>query len=186
MLKKITVKNPSLTKRISSEQKSFAFKPGINLLVGRNGSGKSTIFDLIISGNEGVEKGDFTAEFDGIFNIRAIRLEDHSRKNDSRVKDSYYIYSHFLSHGEANWPLIQALEDFPDNTLLLLDEPEQALDFHRIMELRQLLTRHTGRLQFIIATHHPCLISMPEANCVSVDQDPNYGDWLVKAYKKAL
>lgn len=193
MLKTITIKSDSIKSRIASPEDTFSFKPGINLLLGPNGSGKSTMFDLIASGNDGITKGIFTAEMDGMFDLRAMRMEDQSRGNSGKLAGitdgglyAHYVISHFKSHGQSNWPILNALGDFKDNTLLLLDEPEQALDMHHIMELRKLLAKHAGRLQFIIATHHPALICMHKAHPVVVAKDPDYVEGLLSMYRKVL
>ena len=69
---------------------------------------------------------------------------------------------HEQSHGESFMALVQ--HRFGPEGLYILDEPEAALSVRRQIELLTLLREHVeGGSQFIIATHSPILMSLPEA-----------------------
>lgn len=63
---------------------------------------------------------------------------------------------------------------FARKGLYLLDEPENALLPKWLMELLRLLRQQSKRedVQFIIATHSPILLALPEAEIYSFDTVP--------------
>jgi predicted ATPase len=63
---------------------------------------------------------------------------------------------------------------FARKGLYLLDEPENALSPKWQLELLRLLRRFSqrGDVQFIIATHSPILLALPEAKIYSFDDAP--------------
>ena len=71
---------------------------------------------------------------------------------------------------------------FKRKGLYLLDEPENALSPVRQLELLRLLRQFSvrGDVQFIIATHSPILLALPDADIFSFDASPiqkvNYED----------
>ena len=77
---------------------------------------------------------------------------------------------HELSHGEAFLATIQ--EDFCENGLYFLDEPEAALSVSRqltlLYELFQ-LAEHGAQL--IVATHSPVLLALPGAQILRFDEE---------------
>ena len=77
---------------------------------------------------------------------------------------------HELSHGEAFLATIQ--EDFHENGLYFLDEPEAALSVSRrltlLYELYQ-LAQHGAQL--IVATHSPIVLALPGAQILRFDEE---------------
>ena len=80
-----------------------------------------------------------------------------------KLIDSYGGVSlHNQSHGESFLALVQ--NRFGDNGLYILDEPEAALSPMRIMTLMVEIDRlRRAGSQFIIATHSPILLTMPDS-----------------------
>ena len=76
------------------------------------------------------------------------------------------------SHGEAHMSFFETR--FKRKGLYLLDEPENALSPKTQLELLQELRRFImkGDVQFIIATHSPILLALPEAEIYSFDAAP--------------
>ena len=76
------------------------------------------------------------------------------------------------SHGQCNMAFFANRFAIPG--LYLLDEPESALSPRRQIELRGILGNASGhgRAQFIVATHSPILLSLPEARILSFDDCP--------------
>jgi len=78
---------------------------------------------------------------------------------------------HKRSHGESFLKLAQ--EYFKPHGLYILDEPEAALSPQRQLSLLfQIVNCAKGGAQFIIATHSPILIGMPDAKILSFDDGP--------------
>ena len=88
---------------------------------------------------------------------------DREAPSFHKLIDSYGGVSlHNQSHGESFLALIQ--NRFGDNGLYILDEPEAALSPMRIMTLMVEIDRlRRAGSQFIIATHSPILLTMPDS-----------------------
>ena len=76
------------------------------------------------------------------------------------------------SHGECHMEFFK--NRFSRKGLYLLDEPENALSPRTQLELVRLLRQvsHRGDVQFIIATHSPILLALPDAAIYSFDSAP--------------
>lgn len=75
-----------------------------------------------------------------------------------------------LSHGEAFLSLFQ--NKFKEG-IFILDEPESALSIERQFSLISILNElaNSGKCQFIIATHSPILITMPNSNIFEIEDN---------------
>lgn len=158
---------------------------GVTVLVGNNGSGKSTVVEALA-----VACG-FNAEGGG----RNLRFETHrthselARYIDLRWRrqaqwgwflraETFYGMAttiatdrelaaklpdlHGGSHGESFLALIESR--FGDPGLYVMDEPESALSFHGQLQLMRLIHDAVrDGSQFIIATHSPMLMRVPDA-----------------------
>jgi predicted ATPase len=88
--------------------------------------------------------------------------------------DAYGRYGgrslHARSHGEA---FLAILQNRIRSGLLLFDEPESALSPQRQLVLLAHMSAlaESGRVQFIIATHSPILLTFPGAQILSFDGD---------------
>jgi predicted ATPase len=163
--------------------------PGVTLLVGENGSGKSTIVEAVAmafglspeGGSTGAMHSTRQSESDlwrwirlersaggsrwGFF-LRAETmhgfysyLEDHPGGSDPRF--------HQLSHGESFLEILRTRFDSPG--LYCLDEPEAALSFSAQMAL--VGTMHDlaqQGAQLLCATHSPLLAALPGATLLEV------------------
>ena len=77
---------------------------------------------------------------------------------------------HRKSHGESFLALAQ--QELRPQGLYLLDEPEAALSPQRQMSLLVEIARCAAQgSQFIIASHSPILLAMPEAEILCFDAD---------------
>lgn len=97
--------------------------------------------------------------------LRAEYLEDGLYMlSDSRR----YLSS---SHGEAMLKLV-ASNRFKEG-LFILDEPETALSPIRLLELMRLIVDGVKRFkaQYIIATHSPFLMALPECDLLEINQN---------------
>ena len=166
----------------------------VTFLVGENGSGKATLLEAIaveygfspeggtpnysfstyeespeladairlIRGTRRAKWGYFLRA-ESFFNV-ATKEEEYS-KNDPRAMPAYY---HYQSHGESFLALAQ--NNFKGGGFYLLDEPEAALSPQRQLSLLIEIYRCAkDGAQFIIATHSPILLGLPDAEILSFD-----------------
>ena len=175
----------------------LAFEAPVTIIVGENGTGKSTLLEAIAA----------LAGFDEAGGGKGYRPVDHSRAVDKGGAalaeilraawlpkltsgwffraESFYAVARYLdvaaqdvqaappdflsqSHGEG------FLHFFKDRlsrrALYLLDEPESALSPARQVNLMKHL-RRTGEasgFQIIMATHSPLLMAFPDANLLQI------------------
>ncbi len=108
---------------------------------------------------------------ESFYNV-ASKTEEY--RQDSAMPESVYYNRyggksfHNQSHGESFLALAQG--SFQAGGLYLLDEPEAALSPQRQLTLLLELHRLAGLgAQFIIASHSPILLGMPEAQILSFD-----------------
>ncbi|MDR1334259.1 MAG: AAA family ATPase, partial [Holosporaceae bacterium] len=75
---------------------------------------------------------------------------------------------HCQSHGESLFSLVQ--NKFGSNGLYILDEPEAALSPQKLLSLIVVISQLIGKhAQFLIATHSPILLGIPNASILSFD-----------------
>jgi predicted ATPase len=180
---------------------TLAFHAPVTFFIGDNGSGKSTLLRAIARGcsihiwerHEG--RRDPRNRYENLL-YKSLRIE----WTDRMVTGSFFaaeIFRHFAealdqwglndagclhyfgngslllkSHGEAHMSFFETR--FKRKGLYLLDEPENALSPKTQLELLQELRRFImkGDVQFIIATHSPILLALPEAEIYSFDAAP--------------
>ncbi len=99
---------------------------------------------------------------------------DETAKDAPEGVDPYASYGgksfHNQSHGESFLAL--ALNRFSGRGLFILDEPEAALSpLGQLKLLRVLYEKVQEGAQFIISTHSPILISLPDADVVQLDEN---------------
>jgi predicted ATPase len=80
------------------------------------------------------------------------------------------VSPHEQSHGESFLSLI--VNRFGPNGLYLLDEPEAALSIRGCMAVMSRVSELVEQgSQFVIATHSPILLALPEATILELDED---------------
>ena len=168
------------------------FRKPVTFFVGENGSGKSTLLEAIA-----VQYG-FNPE-GGTKNYRFSTYDSHSELYDAmtlvkgvrkahwgyflRAESFYNVataeaeYSrsarvsldlHKQSHGESF--LAAAQENFKPDGIYLLDEPEAALSPQIQMAMMVKISECASKgSQFIIVTHSPVLLAMPDSDILSFD-----------------
>ena len=101
-------------------------------------------------------------------------LLDEREADPEFKEDPYTRYGgkslHHRSHGES---FLELMTNRLNRGLFLLDEPESALSPQRQLGLLAKIADRvkTGNSQFIIATHSPILLTYPEAEILSFDED---------------
>jgi predicted ATPase len=130
----------------------LSFNPGLTLLIGPNGTGKSTILQAIAECPDcrRIEEG--PTEY---------RLFDTETMNPRLARGPAGNYTNmvlrtralFSSHGEILQDAFRTLR-IPPGTCLLLDEPESGQDFAHVLALRAAMDRAVARgIQVICSTH---------------------------------
>lgn len=170
---------------------SLNFGP-VTILVGANGSGKSTVVEaLAVAADFNAEGGSRNLMFET--NATHSELADQiDLRWDKRPKWGWFLRAetfygmathierdewlkptfadlHRRSHGESFLEIID--EKMASDGLFMLDEPESALSFHG--QLRLLHVMHTATelgAQFIVATHSPLLMAFPGATIYEFDE----------------
>jgi predicted ATPase len=109
------------------------------------------------------------------FYLRADRLADFQRYLNDISSDDPSIFNGYggsklseHSHGES---LFALYEHHFHKGLFILDEPETALSFSRQLALVSILNTLVADhdAQFIVATHSPVLMSIPNAQLFAID-----------------
>jgi len=166
----------------------------VTFLVGANGAGKSTLIEAIaVAAGFNPEGGTVNFRFATRAtesalgqHVRLVRGVDKPRTGFFLRAESYYNVAteierlaaegfyggqspHERSHGESFLDL--AVHRFGARGLYLLDEPEAALSAHGCLALLSRI-RDLARAgsQFVIATHSPILLALPDAGLVQIDE----------------
>ena len=171
----------------------IAFRYPVTFFAGENGSGKSTLLEAIavacgFNPEGGTRNYNFSTYYSHSDLHQALRLS----KGYRQIRWGYFLraesfynvatkeeeYSrgpggrpqhfHEKSHGESFLALAQ--QQFRGGGLYLLDEPEAALSPQRQLTLFMEIVRCAREgAQFIIVTHSPILLAMPQAQILSFD-----------------
>lgn len=169
----------------------LSLDPGVTVLLGENGTGKSTLVEALALGwaqrvgtvnpflrrtlsDDVADLGRFLA-FSGRadpprggFFLRAEtmhRLYDETASEGRGWGDRQL---HTYSHGESFLAILR--ERFWENGVFFLDEPEAALSFRSSLGLLALLDDlRTEGSQVILATHSPLLAALPAATLLELD-----------------
>jgi predicted ATPase len=165
----------------------------LTVLVGENGSGKSTIVEALAmafgmspeGGSTGARHSTRVSE-SGLWSaLRLVRTPGSSRWGfflRAETMHGFYTYLenhpggrdpdfHEMSHGESFLEILGRRLDGPG--LFLLDEPESALSFTGSLGLVGVLhaVANRGNAQVVVATHSPLVAATPGARIVEV------GEW---------
>ena len=171
---------------------TLEFRQPVTFFAGENGSGKSTLLEAIAVAYcfnpEGGTRNYSFSTYDSHSELcDAMHLTKGWRKaewgyflraesfyNVATAEDAYTRISgipqhyHARSHGESFLKLVQ--KNFRPESIYLLDEPEAALSPQRQLTLLLEISRCVqAGSQFLIATHSPILLGLPEAEILSFD-----------------
>ena len=168
----------------------WTFRRPVTFFVGENGSGKSTLLEALAVAYgfnpEGGTKNYSFSTYDSHSELHdAIRLSKGIHKpgwgyflraesfyNVATAEQNYMEWKsqrfHEMSHGESFLTMIQ--NNFRPNGVYLLDEPEAALSPQRQLTLLlEIVSCSRDGAQFIIVTHSPILLGIPDAEIISFD-----------------
>ncbi len=139
-------------KRLVKRYNHLTFMAGLNLLIGPNGTGKSTVLRAIVhcSDCSRIEEGD--TEY-VLFETES--MNPHLGHGPADIYTNMLLQTRalFSSHGETLRDAFSTLH-FSPHTCLLLDEPESGQDFEWVIALRSAMGRTVSHgAQVICATH---------------------------------
>lgn len=177
------------------------FNRPVTCFIGENGSGKSTVLEALarrcgihIWENRTWARADFSPYEDKFHHFINIEWFDGKVQGSFFGSDTFRDYARIVeewaaadpgqlnyvggrsllsqSHGQSIMSYFRARYEIEG--LYLLDEPETALSPRTQLQLRQLINEmsQAGHAQFVLATHSPILMSIPEAELYSFDHNP--------------
>jgi len=152
MIKSITFKEDF---RCFRRGEQFAFLPGINLLVGDQGTGKSSLLAAMI------RHGNTTIDFekDGDVNYSFFDFEKDNPRKKPYVDSAIDVLCRFRSHGEIVNDILSHLKEL-GNHIFITDEPDMALSIRSIHQLIGMMDEAVKRkCQIIMTAHNPILIA---------------------------
>lgn len=181
----------------------FLFTKKVTIVIGENGSGKSTFLELIATGcgfnvNGGnanhVFGSDKRSPLSGFirfswlpkvtrgFFMRAESFFTFSQYIDTLAKDDRDVYKAYggksltsHSHGESFLALF--LNRFSENSIFIIDEPEAALSpIRQIAFINIIKNLEKKNCQLIIATHSPLIMAYPNAQLVELSADGSFSE----------
>jgi len=136
---------------------SFKFKPDLNVIVGENGSGKSSLLHLItnLQQNKDVCKAEYTL---GDYSFLDTEKQNPRTKslNDQQETFDFAVNARYVSHGEAMLFLLDYAKKLKD-TVIIVDEPESGLS---LFNQKKIFESFRNGCQVIIATHSYVMIKL--------------------------
>lgn len=160
------------------------FEAGVNLLVGEQGTGKSTLIGLLRDRFAGKFKAELSHRvMDVVMEQCYVRWLDFEKDNprtqaEIGIHDAFLLGSMSVSHGQTMLAMLngleQVLQETPDRTLLLLDEPDMALSIRSVHDLARLLQRAGDEGHEVIAAVHNPIVIASQPRVLSLDT----GEWM--------
>lgn len=183
MITNVKIVDPKMQSRIGSTQ--INLMPGINLFVGSNGCGKSSLIESIM---HEVESGDSKVARlirDPSVQVLRYSAEQATVKFGSNPDNDAFTGRN-QSHGQGLRQYLEALRNIEGETVCILDEPETALDFFAVNDLCALMASKPN-VQWIVSTHHPLIMTMKNANIINLDRNnKDYAKDVLKQTVKRL
>ena len=179
MIHSLAIISPDMQQRIG--QQNITFAPGINIIVGSNGTGKSSLINLITEITSGSSENGRLI-WDPTVPVHTYNAEQATK---DRTNDTATFGVHD-SHGQALRRYLSVIEKLENPSIVILDEPETALDYFAVEELCRAISKKK-QIQFIISTHHPLMMTLSGANFINLDRvNKNYAKDVLSRLEKRL
>ena len=147
------------------------FRPGVNLLVGDQGSGKSSVYQAICTHGlkkkrslhlPDKDKVPFVMNYKGDpMPVFAFDFEKDNYRTKAYFDDDigFHVGSMYKSHGEMVLALMDSFEEIDRAMIVLFDEPDMALSIRSCYRLVRIF-KHLADLggQVIATAHNPTVI----------------------------
>jgi len=149
--------------RCFKAQQRITFRPGVNLLVGDQGTGKSTVLQLVRDLSQDFKKElPIKAEIEGKSTVLALDFEkDSPRTKPDTIQSGHIggVLTFWLSHGETVQKLLADIPIGKNHHILVLDEPDMALAIRSAKKLADLFREweRSGH-QLLAAVHNKVVI----------------------------
>jgi predicted ATPase len=144
---------------------TFEFHPGINLIVGDQGSGKSSLLTLVSGGEWNSKEITNHRELDLVHEkgtpFRAFDFERQNPRIQSHFGETsplVFLYGNSHSHGETIQKVMGSIFEATKIKLWLLDEPDAALSIRSCYALAKQLQQLAKSAQVLAAVHNPIVI----------------------------
>lgn len=137
------------------------FRKGLNVIVGENGAGKSSMLGLICPGpySNKEEKKLIELDYAPGSNFKFFDTEKNNPRIKSHIEHGFDAFSRFMSHGQAMLPMMEASEEFK-SILLVVDEPEAGISLSNQKKVLAAFNKAISNdCQVIISTHSYVLIN---------------------------
>ena len=149
--------------RCFEEGDSVTFVPGVNLLVGDQGSGKSSLLKAIQAGGASAKNAQGPQVQ---LCCTPCRTKFFDFEKDNPRTKAYFgsdiraqVGAMFSSHGETNRAIIKGLDGLEAGDLVMMDEPDTALSLRSCkMLVQKFVTLAERGIQIIAAVHNPWVI----------------------------
>jgi predicted ATPase len=174
---KLCVNHSTKVRKLDTADARVYFKPGYNVLIGKNGSGKSTVLRAIAMCP--MCKVD-AADDDVIKYITTETLNPNVGGTFSTREEMIQgIRAMFFSHGQG---VVDSLRNqyHTNETIVLIDSPETGQDMENSVQIHRGLLRMAKKYQVIIATNS--LVFMRNGNLIDLGR--NSLQRLIKATRK--
>lgn len=146
------------------KNEEFIFYKDINLLVGDQGSGKSSILQILTNKHKDI----VSIECDKLTTL-SFDFEKDNPRISSYFKTPLDIHARFQSHGQTMLSIINSIKIENCSDVLIMDEPDTALSIRSIYKLiNKLKILHKNNKYVILSSHNPYLISAFK-NVLSLD-----------------
>lgn len=150
--------------RCFKKDETITFRPGLNLLVGEQGCGKSSVLSVIKENGKAYGKMVISYKADET-KTRYFDFEKNNLRTQSALLEGDAIHlqisAMYWSHGETNKKLLGFLAAKETKGMtFLLDEPDMALSIRSCYHLVDLFTVAVKNgCQILAAVHNPILIA---------------------------
>ncbi len=180
--------------RVFQEGMSFTFTPGVNLLVGDQGCGKSSLLKAIRGCGVKLPLSDrdwFKEPVADVVTDRSsecfkfdFEYDNIRTKSNFGENVAFQVQSYRHSHGETNQGILGNLVGAVDS-ILFMDEPDMALSVRSILGLVEKFKTWTkDGNQIIAAVHNPLIIkSFPLVLSLEHGQWMSSQDFIGSQYK---
>lgn len=137
------------------------FRKGVNLIVGEQGTGKSSLIQCIRDHSKTKNKIiKISGGRIGMFSFDFEKDNPRSKRHfDDNIDIMAQVQMAWLSHGEVNNALVSNLPNAKD-TLFVFDEPDSALSIRSVLKMIKNFNKAVENgCQIVAVVHNPILIS---------------------------